>query len=305
MSFKLTILGSSGALPAYGRFPSCQFLEIQNQFFLIDCGEGAQMQLMKYQLPYHKIHSIFISHLHGDHYLGLMGLLFSMHLQRRSSDLHLYSHRGLDEIILLQLKFSSSVLNFKLIFHLLEPDSQDVIVDEDVCTVETIPLRHKISCSGFLFREKKKPRRIDKEKLPPGILLQHIAVLKTGLDVLDDQGNVLYKNEDFTLPPRHSFSYAYCSDTRYHEEIVKQIQGIDLLYHEATFMEEEQDKAKETLHSTARQAAMIAKAARVDRLLVGHFSARYRELDPLLQEAQSVFPATELASEGKIIELVD
>jgi ribonuclease Z len=305
MSFKLTILGSSGALPAYGRFPSCQFLEIQNQFFLIDCGEGAQMQLMKYQLPYHKIHSIFISHLHGDHYLGLMGLLFSMHLQRRSNDLHLYSHRGLDEIILLQLKFSSSVLNFKLIFHLLEPDSQHVIVDDDVYSVESIPLRHKIPCSGFLFREKKKPRRIDKEKLPPGILLQHIAVLKTGQDVLDDQGNVLYKNEDFTLPPRHSFSYAYCSDTRYHEEIVKQIQGIDLLYHEATFMEEEQDKASETLHSTARQAAMIAKDALVDRLLVGHFSARYRELDPLLQEAQSVFPATELASEGKIIELVD
>ncbi len=305
MSFKLTILGSSGALPAYGRFPSCQFLELQNQFFLIDCGEGAQLQLMKYQLPYHKLHSIFISHLHGDHYLGLMGLLFSMHLQRRSNDLHLYSHRGLDEIILLQLKFSSSVLNFKLIFHLLEPDSQHLIVDEEAFTVETIPLRHKISCSGFLFREKKKPRRINKEKLQPGMLLQHIAVLKTGKDVLDDHGNVLYKNEDFTLSPRPSYSYAYCSDTCYHEKIAKQIQGVDLLYHEATFMEEEQDKAKETLHSTAKQAAMIAKTAGVDKLLIGHFSARYRELDPLLQEAQSLFPATELATEGKIIELVD
>ncbi len=305
MSFKLTIIGSSGALPAYGRFPSCQFLELQNQFFLIDCGEGAQLQLMNYQLPYHKIHSIFISHLHGDHYLGLMGLLFSMHLQRRVTDLHLYSHRGLDEIILLQLKCSSSVLHFKLIFHLLEPDTQQLIVDEDAFTVETIPLRHTISCSGFLFREKQKPRRINKEKLQPGMLLQHIAALKTGRDVLEDDGNVLYKNEDFTLPPRYSSSYAYCSDTCYYEKIAKQIQGIDLLYHEATFMEEEQDKAKETMHSTARQAGQIAKAAGVHQLLIGHFSARYRDLDPLLKEAQSLFPSTELATEGKIIELVD
>jgi ribonuclease Z len=303
MSFKLTILGSSGALPAYGRFPSCQLLEIQNQFFLIDCGEGAQLQLMKYQLPYHKIHSIFISHLHGDHYLGLMGLLFSMHLQRRVTDLHLYSHRGLDEIILLQLKFSSSVLNFKLIFHLLETDSPHVIVDEAIYSVETIPLQHKIPCSGFLFREKKKVRRINKEKIQPGMLLQHLAILKTGKDVVDDQGNLLYKNEEFTLPPKHSFSYAYCSDTSYQEKIIKQIQGVDLLYHEATFMDEEQDKAKETFHSTARQAAMIGKAAAVNQLLIGHFSARYRDLDPLLLEAQAVFPASELATEGKIIEL--
>jgi len=305
MSFKLYILGSSGAMPAYGRFPSCQLLEIQNHLFLIDCGEGAQMQLMKYQLPYHKIHSIFISHLHGDHYLGLMGLLFSMHLQRRVTDLHLYSHRGLDEIILQQLKYSASTLNFKIIFHPLESDLQQLIVDESGYTVETIPLRHKIPCLGFLFREKQKPRRVDKEKLQPGMLLQHIAALKTGTDVLDSAGQMLYKNEDFTLPPRRSYSYAYCSDTYYLESIAKQIQGVDLLYHEATFMEEEQDKAIETKHSTAKQAALIARAGGVNQLLIGHFSARYRELEGLLLEAQSIFPATELALEGKIIELVD
>ena len=303
MSFKLTILGSSGAIPAYGRLPSSQLLEVQNRFFLIDCGEAAQMQLMKYQLPFHKIHEIFVSHLHGDHYLGLMGLLFSMHLQKRMTDLHLYSHRGLDEIILLHLKYSSSSLNFKIIFHTLKPDTRELIFEDDIITIETIPLRHKIHCLGFLFKEKQKPRKISKEKLKPGMMLQHIAALKTGLDIFDDKGSLLYKNEEYTLSPKHSYSYAYCSDTSFQEEIIEQIQGIDLLYHEATFMEEEKSKAKETYHSTALEAAHIARAAGVKKLLIGHFSARYRELDNLLQEAQSLFPDTELATEGKIIEL--
>lgn len=303
MSFKLTILGSSGALPAYGRFPSSQFLEIQSRYFLIDCGEGTQMQLMKFQLPYHKIHSIFISHLHGDHYLGLTGLLFSMHLQRRTNDLHLYSHRGLEEIILLQLKYSASVLNFNVIFHLLESGARQLIFEDDALQVESLPLKHKIPCSGFLFKEKTKPMRIAKDKLHPGIKLQHIALLKSGKNVVDETGTILYKTQEYTLPPKHSFSYAYCSDTSFLESLPEQIRHVDLLYHEATFMEEESDKATETLHSTANQAARVAQAAQVKKLLIGHFSARYRELESLLTEAQSVFPATELATEGKIIEL--
>ncbi|HMI65444.1 MAG TPA: ribonuclease Z, partial [Cyclobacteriaceae bacterium] len=301
--FKLTVLGSSAALPAYGRFPSAHWVEIQNQHFLIDCGEGTQMQIMRFQLPYHKLNHIFISHLHGDHYLGLTGLLFTMHLQQRTHDLHLYSQRGLDEILLLQLKYSSSVLHFKIIFHLIEPDQRKLIFEDSTVTIETIPLIHKISCTGFLFREKAKPRRIDKGRLQEGMLLQHIALLKTGVDIMGPSGNVLYKNTDFTLPPKHSYSYAYCSDTAYSEKIIDQIRGIDLLYHEATFLEDEKDKALETKHSTAAQAAAIAKAAGVNTLMIGHFSARYRELETALSEAQSIFPSTVLAIEGKILEL--
>lgn len=258
---------------------------------------------MRFQLPYHKVNHIFISHLHGDHYLGLTGLLFTMHLQHRLHDLHIYSQRGLEEILLLQLKYSRSVLHFKIIFHRVEPDQKTLIYDDPALTVETIPLYHKINCTGFLFREKEKPRMIDKGKLQEGMLLQHIARLKTGVDIADDSGNILYRNSDFTLPPKHSYSYAYCSDTAYSEKIIEQIRGVDLLYHEATFLEDEKDKALATKHSTAAQAATIAKAAQVKNLMIGHFSARYGDLETALSEAQSVFPKTVLAIEGKILEL--
>ena len=302
VSFKLTILGSSGALPAYGRFPTSQYLTIQNRHFLIDCGEGAQMQLMRYQLPVHKIDHIFISHLHGDHYLGLMGLLFSMHLQRRTNDLHLYSQKGLDEIILLQLKYSQSSLNFTIIFHTFDASLIQVLYEDVALTIHTIPLIHKLSCAGFLFREKPKPRKINKEKLKQGMLLQHIALLKTGADVHDEKGNLLYRNSDYTLQGQTSLSYAFCSDTAWNEKMIEQIRGINLLYHEATFMEEEKDKAQETKHSTAAEAAEIALRSSVQKLVIGHFSARYRELEPLLLEAREVFANTELAIEGSTFE---
>lgn len=297
MSLQLTVLGSSGALPAYGRYPSSQLLTIDNRLYLIDCGEGVQMQLAKVGASLHKINHIFISHLHGDHYLGLPGLLFSMHLNKRENDLHIYSFRGLDEILLAQFKHSKSTLNYRLVFHVLTPRSRDVIYEDEQITVETIPLMHKLDCAGFLFREKPKPRRIDKDKLLQGMLLQHIALLKTGKDVLNDQGELLYRNEDFTLPPRPSRSYAYCSDTAYFPELCQTINEVDLLYHEATFMESEQDKAVETMHSTAMDAARIAAGASVKRLLIGHFSARYKELDALMSEARSIFPNTKLAEE--------
>lgn len=303
MSLKLTILGSSGALPAYGRFPTSQYLTVQNRHLLIDCGEGAQMQLMRYQIPIHKIDYIFISHLHGDHYLGLMGLLFSMHLQRRVNDLHLYSQKGLDEIILLQLKYSKSSLNFNIIFHCFDASQINLLLDEEVFTVHTIPLHHKLDCAGFLFREKPKPRKINKEKLKEGMLLQHIASLKSGADVIDDHGNLLYLNSEYTLPPQPSFTYAYCSDTAWNEKMIEQLQHVDLLYHEATFMEAEKDKAWETKHSTAAEAALMAKKCEAGKLLIGHFSARYRELEPLLLEAREIFSTTELAIEGNTFEL--
>lgn len=305
MSFSITILGSSGALPAYGRYPSAQLLEIQNRHFLVDCGEGAQMQLMKFQANLHRINHIFISHLHGDHYLGLMGLIFTMHLLRRTNDLHLYSHSGLDEIITTQFKYSRSAPNFKIIFHRLTAGAREVIYDDNALTVETIPLIHKLNCSGFLFREKEKPRRIDKTKLPTGLLIRQIVNLKKGFDVVDDDGNLLYKNEDLTLPPRKSRSYAYCSDTAYNEALIDQISEIDVLYHEATFTTDEESKAIETQHSTASQAALIAKKAKTGKLLIGHFSARYKELLPVLEEARKVFDNTELAIEGAVFRIPD
>ncbi|HTJ52327.1 MAG TPA: ribonuclease Z [Cyclobacteriaceae bacterium] len=305
MNFSITILGSSGAMPAYGRHPSAQLVEIQNRSFLIDCGEGVQMQLMRYQANTHRINHIFISHLHGDHYLGLMGLIFTMHLQRRTNDLHIYSHRGLDEIITTQFKYSRSWPNYKIVFHRLEKDKREIIFEDDAVTVETIPLKHKIRCSGFLFKEKPKPRRIDKDKIPAGFLLQNMAALKRGEDILDESGNLLYKNTDYTIPARRSRSYAYCSDTAYLERMIEQIKGVDCLYHEATFILEDESKALETQHSTAQQAASIARQANVGKLLLGHFSARYKELTEVLNEATPIFTNTALALEGETFTIAE
>ncbi len=303
MSFQLTILGSSGALPAYGRFPSSQYLNIHKHHILIDCGEGIQTQLKRFSIPTQKIDKIFISHLHGDHYLGLMGLLFSMHLHRRTNDLHIYGQHGLDEIITLQLKYSKSALNYKIFFYPI-PNGESVCLYEDnILTVHTIPLKHKVPCTGFLFREKEKQKRIDKEVLPKNILLAHIAQLKLGEDVFDEKGELLYKNKDYTLPPRPSHSFAYCSDTAYDETIVQQINGVTLLYHEATFMQEHEEKAVATLHSTTFQAAKIANMAKVKCLLIGHYSARYKSLDALLAETTTQFNNTKLAIEGETINL--
>jgi ribonuclease Z len=305
MSFKITILGSSGALPAYGRFPSSQLIEIQNNVFLVDCGEGAQMQLMKYGINFHRIDHIFISHLHGDHFLGLMGLIFTMHLQRRTNELHLYGHRGLDEIITTQLRYSQSAPSFRVIFHRLPEEGVNTIYEDEVLTVTSIPLHHKIRCSGFLFREKTKPRRIDKSKLPAGLLIRQIANLKKGEDVVDDDGNVLFENSALTFAPRRSRTYAYCSDTAFAKYLVPLITDIDVLYHEATFTIDESQKAKETLHSTAAEAATLASLAGVGKLLLGHFSARYRDLIPIYEEAKAIFPNCQLAIEGLEIIIPD
>jgi ribonuclease Z len=292
-------------MPAYGRHPSAQFIEIQNRSFLVDCGEATQMQLMRMQSNFHRINHIFISHLHGDHYLGLMGLIFTLHLQRRTNDLHVYSHRGLDEIITTQLRYSRSAPSFKIVFHRLEKGVREVIFEDDALTVETIPLSHKIRCSGFLFKEKPKPRRIDKTKMPDGLLLQHIVSLKQGQDLLDENGNLIYRNSDLTLPPRKSRAYAYCSDTEFDKNFIEQINKVDLLYHEATFVESDEPKAKETKHSTAKQAATVAQLAEVGSLLLGHFSARYRDLVPILEEARTIFPDSRLALEGEEFTIPD
>lgn len=257
------------------------------------------MQLMKVQANFHRINHIFISHLHGDHYLGLMGLIFTMHLQKRTNDLHIYGHRGLDEIITTQLRYSRSAPSFRMHFHLLEEGERSIIYEDEALTVETIPLSHKIRCSGFLFREKTKPRRIDKTRLPEGLALQQIAGLKDGADIADENGNILYKNADLTFDPRKSRTYAYCSDTAFDEQTAVQIREVDLLYHEATFVSADEIKARETMHSTARQAAEMAQLAGARSLLIGHFSARYKDLNVLLEEARTIFPNCKLAIEGE------
>ena len=263
------------------------------------------MQLIKYKAKVQKIQHIFISHLHGDHYLGLMGLISTLHLQGRAADLHIYGPAGLADIITLQLKHSETVLNYKIIFKKLNTAIKETIFEDDALTIETIPLNHRIGCSGFLFRERPKKRRIIKEKLPSGISLTNILALKNGEDIYDENGEVLYRNEDITLPPKKARAYAYCSDTKYEEQIIQQIAQVDLLYHESTFLSDREERAAQTYHSTARQAATIALKAQVGLLLLGHYSIRYKELQPILDEARQVFPNSQLAIEGETIEIPD
>lgn len=303
MSFSLKILGSNSAAPAHNRHQTSQLLTVQNHTFLIDCGEGTQIQLIKYKLKAQKINNIFISHLHGDHYLGLMGLISTMHLQNRTNDLFIYGPAGLAEIITLQLQYSQTILNYKIKFQEIDTSRRKVLFEDEVMEVETIPLNHRIGCAGFLFREKPKKRRIIKERLPNNFSLKNILSLKNGDDIFDANGEVLYNNDNMTLPPRKSRSYAYCSDTKYDEKIIEQIKAVDLLYHESTFLSDREERASQTFHSTARQAATIAKKAEVGKLLLGHYSIRYRELQPLLDEAREVFENVALAIEGETIEI--
>ncbi len=303
MAFKLTILGTSASLPAYGRHQSAQLLEIGNLSFLIDCGEGTQLQLNHRKVKAQKITHIVISHLHGDHYLGLVGLLSSMHLLGRKKKLVLYAPTGLEEIITTQLRYSQTHLNYPITFQRLDTDHSEIIFENDALSVKSFPLDHRIPCCGFVWKEKIKPRRINKETLPTDLSLVNIVRLKKGEDALDEAGQVIYKNTDLTLPPRKSRSYAYCSDTKYNESIIGYIKGINLLYHEATFLEDMRERASKTCHSTATQAAQIAKLAKVEQLLLGHFSARYQDITPFLYEAKTIFSATKLAIEGGIIEI--
>jgi ribonuclease Z len=303
LTFILKILGSNSAAPAYGRHPTSQLLQIQQENFLIDCGEGTQMQMLRYKIRINRINHIFISHLHGDHYLGLVGLLSTMHLQKRTQDLYLYGPPGLQEILSLQFRYSDTRLHYKIIFYPLTEGKREVILESDMLTVETIPLHHRIQCSGFLFREKPKKRRVNIPVLPEYFLPSQMGALKRGEDVLDAEGNVVFKNEDLTLPPKHSRSYAFCSDTAYFEEIIPLIEGVDLLYHESTFLQDQVERATETFHSTAFQAATIARKAHVKKLLLGHYSSRYQELMPFAEEARRVFEEVVLSVEGQNVML--
>lgn len=301
MDFWIHILGSNSAIPAYNRNHTSQVVHVDNKYYLIDCGEGTQLQLYKNRIKINKLSGVFISHLHGDHYLGLMGLISSMHLLGREKPLDVFGPKGLAEIITIQLKYSDSVLNYKLNFHEVDTTTQKTIFDKGHLTVETIPLEHRINCSGFLFREKKRKRRLNKKNLPEGISIIHINELRDGKDIFDEHGKLLYKNEDYTFPPHKQRAYAYCSDTKVNQSIVDAVHGVDLLYHESTFLHELKDRALATYHSTTIDAANVAKEAKVITLLLGHFSSRYKDISPFLEEAKTVFENTRLAIEGERI----
>ena len=263
------------------------------------------MQLIRYRVRFHKISRIFISHLHGDHYLGLMGLLLTMHLQGREHELEVYGPAGLDEIITIQLKHSGTVLNYKLLFTAVEPNAPGLIYESKLLTVHTVPLVHRIACTGFVFREKPKTRRFNKSKLQEDMTGEDITLLKQGEDIYDADGKLRYRSLDYTLPPRRSRSYAYCSDTLYEPGIIPYIKNVDVLYHESTFTSDFEERALRTYHSTAKQAAQIARQANANMLVLGHYSVRYKDLSPLLSEAKEVFYNTRLAVEGETIDIGD
>ena len=299
MKFEVTILGSSSATPIYNRNPSAQALNINERLYLIDCGEGTQQQLLRFDIKASRIENIFISHIHGDHYLGLVGLLSSLHLNGRKKSLTIYGPPQLKEIIDLQLNYSETVLEYLLEYKFTDPNTAEVVLETQDVVVETIPLDHGIACTGFIFKEKKRLRKLLKEKLIAlNIPIEYYSPLKKGQDYVSPDGEI-YKNETLTVDSEDPKSYAYCTDTLYNEKYFEQISNSTVLYHEATFLNNMIERAVETHHTTALQAATIALKTNAKKLLIGHFSARYKTLIELLDEARSIFPETELAVEGK------
>lgn len=304
MSLKLTILGCHSATPRTFAHPTSQFLEINNRAFLIDCGEGTQVQLRKYKIKFSRIDNIFISHLHGDHFFGLIGLISTFGLLNRTNDLHLYGPKGLQEIIELQLKYSNSHLQFDLVFHELEQTNSCLIYEDDKVTVHTIPLAHRVYTNGFLFKEKLGERKLNIEavKKMPEIEICDYQNLKNGKDFITESGHII-ENKVLTFNPPKPVSYAYCSDTMYKPDIVSLINEVDLLYHESTFLKDREALTTTTKHSTAEQAAHIAKSANAGKLVLGHYSSRYPDIEAFKQEAKPIFDSVELAVEGKQFEV--
>jgi ribonuclease Z len=300
---KLTILGCYSATPRINTHPTSQVLEIRNHIFLIDCGEGTQVQLRKNKVKFNRIKHVFISHLHGDHYFGLVGLISTFRLLTREADLHIYGPKGLKEVITLQMKLSDSWTNYKLIFHELTSKSSELIFEDDKVEIHTIPLDHRIYTNGFLFKEKEGDRKLNVGAAEDAkIDVAYYRKLKQGFDVInaDDE---LVKNEDVTLAGKTPKSYAFCSDTAYSEAIVPIIKGVDILYHESTFLEKLAHLAQKTKHSTAKEAANIAKQAKAKVLILGHFSTRYDDTNDFKIEANEIFDNVELAREGKVFEI--
>lgn len=303
-TFELLILGSSSASPTVDRYPSAQLLNIAERYFLIDCGEGTQIQIRKYKAKLQAIDHILISHLHGDHFFGLPGLLSTMSLLGRKQKLTIYCPEDLKLIIDTINKASDTVFNFEIVWQFTNNSSLNLLFEDTKVQVYSFPLKHRIYCTGFLFKEKYLPRNIDKFKLEKlNISVADILKLKKGMDVINEDGKLI-KNNDATTSPPIPRSFAYCSDTIYYKKIASYIKEVSLVYHESTFLEDKKDRAKKTFHSTAKQAAEIATLANAQKLLLGHFSARYGNLKCFIEEAKSIFENCELALEGKVFKVI-
>ncbi len=299
MTFSVTILGSSSALPTSKRFPSAHVLNVHERLFLIDCGEGTQIQLRKFKLPMNRINHIFLTHSHGDHVLGIFGLISTYNLLGRKTDLHVYGPADFEEILFKNIEYFTDQISFKVIYHVVDPFRVEQIYSDKHVVVSTLPLRHRVPAVGYLFREAPKPMNIRKELIAKyNLSLSEIVNIKNGSDYVTPMGEVI-PNSQFTYIANLPRSYAYCSDTLYSERLVGLLKNIDLLYHESTFLHADLRLAKLTGHSTAQQAATVALKANVGKLILGHFSSRYTDEDKFLKEAQAIFPQTEIVYDGQ------
>ncbi|MES2828888.1 MAG: ribonuclease Z [Bacteroidota bacterium] len=298
MKFEVTILGSSSATPVYNRNPTSQLLNCNEKFYLIDCGEGTQQQLIKYGFKANKIDYIFISHLHGDHYFGLIGLLSSLHLNGRIKPMKIFAPEALKDILDLQFKHSETTLRYPIEFFATQANESVVIFENSDLTVDTVVLNHRIPCTGFKFSQKKRMRKLIVEKLEEaGVGIENYPLLKRGADLQLPGGQIIL-NKDYTFDSEKPKKYGYCSDTLFDSRYFESIRDCDTLYHEATFLHEMIERANQTHHTTALQAAEVAQITNAGKLMIGHFSSRYKALQPLLEEAKTIFVNTELAIEG-------
>ncbi|MBQ3610182.1 MAG: ribonuclease Z [Bacteroidaceae bacterium] len=301
--FEVNILGCGSALPTTRHFSSSQVVNIREKLFMVDCGEGAQLQLRRSKLKFTRLNHIFISHLHGDHCFGLMGLISTFGLLGRTASLHIYAHKELERLLAPQLEFFCKGMTYEVVFHPIDPAKAEVIYDDRSVSVSTIPLKHRIPTCGFLFQEKPTPNHIIRDMVDfYRIPVFELNRIKNGEDYITPEG-VVVPNHRLTTPSAAPRSYAYCSDTICQTSIIPQIKGVDLLFHEGTFALCDAARAKETFHTTAMQAAQIAVEAQVKQLVIGHFSARYEDESILLKEAQTLFPNTLLAKENLRITL--
>ena len=301
--YLVTILGCGSAMPATLQNPPSQLVSMNGKLFMIDCGEGTQLQMRKFKARMSKLQGLFISHLHGDHIFGLPGLITTLSMLGRTSDLDIYAHEGISLMLKPLLAYLGHHMQFKINVTLLQPERHELLLEDQSIRVSSFPLKHRIAANGFRFEIKETPRHILREQVDRyRVPVEQLRGIKGGADFVASDGTVV-SNDRLTVPGTPSRAYAYCSDTAYHPEIVPYIKGVNLLYHEATFAESERERAAETYHSTARQAAEIAKMAGVKKLVIGHYSSRYNELGILLKEAVEVFPNSELAVEGKVFEV--
>ena len=299
MSFELTILGSNSALPTSNRYPTAQVLEVPGRCFLIDCGEGTQIQIRRNKISFAKIRHIFISHLHGDHFYGLIGLISTMNLMGIKHDLHIYAHSDLKDLIQPQLDYIRGELTVKPVFHPLNFKKPQRIFDDKKLEVISFPVKHSMPTCGFLFREKPKPANIKKEMIKAyNIPIAKIRDIKAGADFTTEDGRII-SNEKLVTPPPTPKSYAFCTDTAFHPPVAEFIKGVDLLYHESTFLDKMRDLAHKTTHSTAKEAAEMAKLCKAKKLLIGHYSARFKKIEAFVEEAKEVFKNVEGAKEGE------